>query len=118
MRPTWFVLPVTLLLAPAFSLADDRWPVGIDQRVLWNESRVVGSPEPPPPFRVQPAFPGLKIVCPIGIAHEPGSDRLWIIHQTYAWGGKGRIVRIKDDPAVQAVETLLDIDGIAYGVTF
>ena len=54
----------------------------------------------------------------MSIAHEPGSDRLWIVHQAYAWGGKGRIVRIKDDPAVSTAETLLDIDGIAYGVAF
>ncbi len=114
------LLPPLVLgfLLPSVALAQDRLPVGIDRRILWNDSRVVGSPEPPLPYRVKPAFPRLKIPCPIGIAHEPGSDRLWIIHQATPWSGKGRIVRIKDDPAVATTETLLDIDGIAYGVAF
>jgi glucose/arabinose dehydrogenase len=117
MRSIWFILPLVLLFASVLR-AEEPSPVGIDKRVFWQESRVVGAPEPPPPYRVQRAFPALEIVCPMAIAHEPGSDRLWIIHQAYAWGGKGRIVRIKDDPAVDSAETLLDIDGIAYGVAF
>lgn len=117
MRLAAYLLPLALL-ALAFSRAADPMPVGIDQRIPWNESRVVGSPEPPPPYRAQRAFPELKITNPIGIAHEPGSDRLWVIHQASAWSGKGRIVRFKDDPASATAETLLDIDGIAYGVTF
>jgi glucose/arabinose dehydrogenase len=96
----------------------DPWPVGIDHRIPWTTSRVVGSPNPPLPYRVKPAFPKLKIVCPIGVAHEPGSDRLLIIHQDFPWGGRGRIVRIKDDPAVETAEPFLTIDGIAYGVAF
>ncbi len=98
--------------------APERGPVGIDKRILWNDSRVAGSPEPPLPYRVQRAFPQLKIVCPIGIAHEPGSDRLWVINQDIAWTGKGHVVRFKDDSAVSKTERLLDIDGIAYGVAF
>ncbi len=119
MRIAFSFLP--LLFLPLLSIAlpaDDRGPVGIPQRIPWNDSHVIGSPEPPPPYQVQRAFPGLNIPCPIGIAHEPGSDRLWVIHQASAWSGKGRIIRFKDDPATTTAETLLDIDGIAYGVTF
>jgi len=118
MRFASSLVPLALLFLPAVSPAEERWPVGIDKRVLWNDSHVVGSPEPPPPYRVQRAYAGLKILCPIGIAHEPGSDRLWVIHQDFPWGGKGHIVRIKDDPAVNTSESLLTVDGIAYGVAF
>ena len=122
-----FLLPAVGLLGVAAAKAPggdapgtplDRWPVGIDKRIPWTTSHVVGSPNPPLPFRVKPAFPKLKIPTPIAVANEPGSDRLLIIHQDWAWGGQGRIVRIKDDPAVEKTEPILTIDGIAYGVAF
>jgi uncharacterized repeat protein (TIGR03806 family) len=93
-------------------------PYGIDQRIPWTTSRVVGSPEPPLPYRVKQTFTKLKIPCPIGVAHEPGSDRLWLLHQLFPWNGAGKILRIKDDPNVDKYEVLLSLDGIAYGVTF
>lgn len=88
------------------------------KRILWTNSRVVGSPNPPLPYRVRPAFPKLKIACPIGVAREPGSDRLLLIHQDVPWTGAGHIVQIRDDPDVSQAEPFLDVDGIIYGVAF
>src|SRR5437879_200510 len=96
----------------------DPWPVGIEKRLPLTTSHVAGSPNPPLPFRVKPAFPKLKISCPIAVTNEPGSDRLLILHQDWAWGGQGRLLRVKDDPATDKADKLLDIDGIAYGLTF
>src|SRR5262245_36774443 len=93
-------------------------PFGIDKRVLWTASKVVGSPNPPPPYRVGRAFPNLKLTNPIGVAREPGTDNLLLIHQLAAWSGAGKIVRIKDDDGVTKAEDFLTIDGIAYGVAF
>src|SRR5260370_42698592 len=45
-------------------------------RTPWTTSRVVGSPDPPPPFKVVRAFPNLKFEPPLLIARPPGSDRL------------------------------------------
>jgi glucose/arabinose dehydrogenase/mono/diheme cytochrome c family protein len=99
--------------------ADDASrPFGIDGRVLWTNERVIGSPNPPPPFRVRQTFTKLKIPCPIGVAREPGTDNLLLIHQMVAWSGHGKILRVKDDPQTDQVEELLDLDGIAYGVAF
>src|SRR5436305_13574774 len=95
--------------APAFRL---------DKRIPWTTSRVAGSPEPPPPYRAVRAFPKLNLTTPIGVAHLPGTDRLLLIHQAWPWGGKGRIVSIKDDDAVDKFDVFLDVDGIAYGVAF
>src|SRR5262249_39497397 len=81
-------------------------------------SRVVGSPNPPPPYRVRRAFPKLKVPCPIGVAHEPGTDNLLLIHQFWPWGGAGRILRVKDDDGAEKAEVLLKVDGIAYGLAF
>lgn len=96
----------------------DARPHGLQARIPWTTSRVVGSPEPPLPYRVRKTLPNLKVPCPIALAHEPGSDRLILIHQDTAWTGRGHLLRIKDDPDVTTAENLLDVDGIAYGIAF
>ena len=48
------------------------------KRVPWTTSRVVGSPDPPPPFKVVRAFPNLKFKEPLLMARAPGSDRLFV----------------------------------------
>ena len=50
-------------------------------RTPWTTSRVVGSPDPPPPFKVVRAFPNLKFEHPLLIARCPGSDRLFVGEQ-------------------------------------
>jgi hypothetical protein len=50
-------------------------------RQLWTTSRVKGSPEPPPPFKVVPAFPNVKFEHPLLMARPPGSDRLFVGEQ-------------------------------------
>src|ERR1700693_3815050 len=47
-------------------------------RTPWTTSRVVGSPDPPPPFKVVRAFPNLKFTHPLLMARCPGSDRLFV----------------------------------------
>src|SRR5206468_2350806 len=50
-------------------------------RTPWTSSRVVGSPEPPPPFKVVRAFPRLKFEHPLLMARCPGSDRIFVGEQ-------------------------------------
>src|ERR1700681_4499731 len=50
-------------------------------RAPWTTSRVVGSPDPPPPFKVVRAFPNLKFEHPLLLARAPGSDRLFVGEQ-------------------------------------
>ncbi len=50
-------------------------------RQPWTTSRVVGSPDPPPPFKVVRAFPNLRFEHPLLIARCPGSDRLFVGEQ-------------------------------------
>jgi uncharacterized repeat protein (TIGR03806 family) len=103
---------------PAEEPAPADKPFGLERRIPWTTSRVVGSPDPPPPYRVRRAFPKLKLPFPIGVAHQPGSDRLLLIYQDRAWTGQGYLARIKDDPDVEQAEELQKVDGIAYGVAF
>ena len=87
-------------------------------RPLWTTSRVVGSPSPALPYRVRQTFKNLKVPCPIGVAHEPGTNSLLLLHQMWPWGGPGKILRIADDPEVSQTQLLLAPDAIAYGVAF
>ncbi len=50
-------------------------------RAQWTTSKVVGSPDPPRPFKVVRAFPNLKFEHPLLIARPPGSDRLFVGEQ-------------------------------------
>jgi uncharacterized repeat protein (TIGR03806 family) len=95
-------------------------PYGLERRIAWNDSRVVGSPDPLPPYKVVRAFPRLDIKQPLSMAPEPGTNRLFILHHLSYWAGPGRLLAVPDEQNVteSAVELLLEIDGIAYGVAF
>lgn len=78
-------LPIVLmvgLMTPLISSAQEiPKPPAISARTQWTTSRVVGSPDPPPPFKVVRAFPNLKFDRPLLLARCPGSDRLFIGEQ-------------------------------------
>ena len=90
-------------------------PHGIEKYVPVTTSRVVGSPDPPPPYRVARVFPKLKINFPIAVRRQPGSDRLLIIDQPTSYGPT-RLGRIKDHPDGDEIETLLKLEDVAYDV--
>jgi glucose/arabinose dehydrogenase len=89
------------------------------KRVTWDNSRLAGSPEPPPPFRAVPAFPRLKTKQPIMIATEPGRETLLLLECSgYTPVRKARVLRLPNDPAVVEPEVLLDLDESIYDVCF
>src|SRR5207245_11422718 len=47
----------------------------------WTTTRIVGSPDPPPPFKAVRAFPNLRFAHPLLMARPPGSDRLFVGEQ-------------------------------------
>ena len=53
-------------------------PFGLTNRIPWTTSRVVGTPEPPPPYTVSRAFPNLTFENPVCIVQEPGTDRFMV----------------------------------------
>ena len=69
-------------------------PPGRGGRPLWTTSRITGSPEPPPPYRVERAFPGLKFVNPVELTAAPGTDRLFLAEQS------GKIYSFPNDPSM------------------
>ena len=53
-------------------------PYGLTERTLWTTSRVIGSPDPPPKYRLRRVFPQHTVENPIFIAQDPNSERLLI----------------------------------------
>ena len=92
-------------------------PYGIARRVELVGNRVVGSPDPPPPYRVRRVYPELKLNFPIGVFRQPGSDRLLVIQQPRS-SSPTTIRRFRDEPHVRETELLLDADETAYDITF
>jgi uncharacterized repeat protein (TIGR03806 family) len=97
--------------------ADAARPYGIARRLPLTTSKVVGSPDPPSPYRAVRVYPDLNVNFPIAVAHQPGSDRLLIIQESRPYAPT-QLCRVADDPAARQLETLLDLDGVAYDVTF
>jgi putative heme-binding domain-containing protein len=79
------LLPAALCLALwSGSAADDAkkdTSKAAAVRKPWTTSKVVGSPDPPPPFKAVRVFPNVKFNHPLLIARCPGSDRLFIGEQ-------------------------------------
>jgi glucose/arabinose dehydrogenase len=93
-------------------------PYGIDERTPWTNSKIVGTPNPPPPYRVKRAFPKVTFRQPLAVSREPGTDNLLVIEHYGGYEGPAKILRIKDDPAVEKAEPFLDMNRIAYGVAY
>jgi putative heme-binding domain-containing protein len=75
-----------LILALAFLIMAGCWQLfaaepSPQSRTPWTTSRVTGSPEPAPPFKVARAFPNLKFEKPLLLASCPDSDRLFVGEQ-------------------------------------
>src|SRR5205809_4314568 len=81
-----------------------RRPFGLEQRVPWTTSKVRGSPDPPSPYRMEPAFPKLKFDEPLDITNAPGSERLFVTERY------GRVFSFPNDPAVEKADLLLDLN--------
>jgi glucose/arabinose dehydrogenase len=96
---------------------DAARPYGIERRLALTTSKVVGSPDPPLPYKAVRVYPNLKVNFPIAVVRQPDSDRLLVIHQPWPYGPT-HIGRLKDDAQARELETLLDLDGVAYDIAF
>jgi uncharacterized repeat protein (TIGR03806 family) len=117
MRTLWIsgvILAAVLLAAfhPATPAADkpERKPFGIDKRVAWTTSHVVGSPEPPRPYRMENVFPNFKFDEPLELAAVPGSNRMVVAQR------RGKIFTYENKPGISAKHLLVDVGRTVYGV--
>ncbi len=72
-------------------------------RTPWTSSHVAGSPEPPPPYAIEPAFPALRFDRPVVIAAARGSDRLFVGEQ----GGK--VFSFPNDAGAAKADLVIDL---------
>jgi uncharacterized repeat protein (TIGR03806 family) len=89
--------------APAPRVERPEPPFGINRRVPWKTSRLTGSPEPPPPYRIERAFPKLTFKNPLLITSAPGTDRLFVGEHA------GKLYSFPDDPTCAKADLFLDL---------
>src|SRR5262245_20238583 len=81
-RFRWTLFLVSFLTATAQSARTaepSRAEFGLDRRVPWTTSRLVGSPDPPPKYVAERVFPSLTFEAPCELAAIPGTNRLVVV---------------------------------------
>ena len=91
-------------------------PFGIESRVLWTTSRVVGSPDPPTPYITERVFDSLTFESPTVLTSAPGTDRMFVATGNT---GKGRVFFFEPSANVVEAKLLLDLGRRdIYGMAF
>jgi glucose/arabinose dehydrogenase len=92
-------------------------PYGIDKRIALTTSKVIGFPDPPPPYRIRKVYPKATIDFPLWVEPIPGSDTLLLLANDT---NSGNIVvfRMKDDPEVKDKQLALRLTDTGYHFTF
>jgi len=83
------VLPIVLLSWQAMAAEPPA-------RMPWTTSQVVGSPDPPPPYKVVRVLPNVKFNHPCLLVRGPNGNRLFVGEQS------GMLYSFADDPAAKA----------------
>src|SRR5438552_2082318 len=119
-------LPLSLYGRGGRGVRETEEPPAIAPRKPWTTSRVVGSPEPPPPYRVERAFPKVQLYRPLLFARIPGSDRVVVAeHERRVYSFRNQpdatpdlffdpmaeLKTLDQNPAAKGVETV-------YGLVF
>jgi uncharacterized repeat protein (TIGR03806 family) len=94
------------MLLGALSHAAETKPFGIEKRIPWTTSRIIGSPEPPAPYITEPAFPKLQFDHAVDLVAAPGSDRLFVAEHQSA-----RIFSFPKLTDAEKPELFLDLHG-------
>ncbi len=75
-------------------------------RVPWTTSRVVGSPDPAPPYRVEPAFPKLKFDSPVVVTAAKGVARLFVAEVN------GKVYSFPNRPDSDRADLAIDLPAV------
>ena len=99
-------------------MAQDEKPFGLAKREIWQNTRLIGTPETPPPYTVEPVYTNQVWHAPMFIAPEPGSDQLFaLLHESN--GKPAELVAFRDDPMVEERKVLIELRGrLAYSFCF
>ncbi|MDX1928086.1 MAG: PQQ-dependent sugar dehydrogenase [Pirellulaceae bacterium] len=99
----------------------DKAATEFSKRKKFVDSKVLGSPEPPLPYRPKTAFTHLKLNWPIDVQVEPGTRNFIVIDEAGAYGPTV-IKRVPLDAGKEQTpatyETLVETQGTAYSIAF
>ncbi|MBL8809071.1 MAG: PQQ-dependent sugar dehydrogenase [Planctomycetaceae bacterium] len=111
-------LHVTLLILCQFIMAQTRVSANDKVRVPWDNTKLVGYPEPPLPYRVVRAYENLPLFNPVYLRAEPGTDRIFFVDHKGDWPEPGGLRVFTDSQDASSSEPLLPSDRIIYGFCF
>ena len=87
------------------------------QRVEWTVSQIVGTPDPPAPYRLEQIFPQVSFENPVDMTMLPGTDT-WVVLElggrVYSFPNRADA---KPELVVDLKQHLPKLDR-AYGITF
>lgn len=105
------------LLAAVCATADEQ-PFGLERRISWTNSHLVGSPDPPLPYTVEQTFTNIIWKKPIYAVAEPGMDNLFVVQEGGQTERPSKILRVRD-PDVAEPETFMVMSNrLIYSITF
>lgn len=122
-RTTWAAAAAVLwcccvLIARGENPAAPEPPYGLEKRIPWTGSRVIGSPEPPSPYRIVRTLENVPIKHPIHLEEEPGGERVFVIEHYRPAAVDGRIAAFKKADPAKPMQTILELDHVLYGIAF
>jgi uncharacterized repeat protein (TIGR03806 family) len=86
---------------------------GIDKRTPWTTSKVIGSPEPPPPYKTERVYPRIKFFEPLDIEQPAGSNRFFVAER------KGKVFSFEHKSGADKADLVLDLPETGlYAMTF
>lgn len=100
-----FVPAGTLGIGLVLVLAGWAAPATADQsgRTRWTSSALVGSPDPPLPYRVERIYPALQFTQPVTIVDLPGRDRRLVLQRD------GKLLTFRPKDAVASTHPAGDV---------
>jgi uncharacterized repeat protein (TIGR03806 family) len=88
------------------------------QRIPWTESKLVGSPDPPLPYRAVRAYEKLPLFAPVYLRPEPGTDRIFFVDHKGDWKEPGGLRYFTDKAEADSSKPLIALDRLVYGFCF
>ena len=88
------------------------------QRIPWTESKLVGAPDPPLPYRAVRAYEKLPLFAPVYLRPEPGTDRIFFLDHKGDWKEPGGLRYFTDKAEADSSKPLIALDRLVYGFCF
>jgi uncharacterized repeat protein (TIGR03806 family) len=108
-----FIAAAGILVACAASAEQQlAQPFDTQTRVPWTTSHVVGTPDPPLPYRLRRVFERLPLSQPLFLTHDPVTKQLLVIEQ------RGQVLAFANQADVERADVFLDVGEETYSLTF